>query len=113
MFEIKSKKTKGGTRPGAGRKKGSPNKKTAELQEAVAKSGITPLEYMLLVLRTSEDPKERMVAATAAAPYVHAKLSAVEVSGDPLNPLQVISKFDTSNLTDDQLRAIGTIKING
>ena len=38
---------RGGARPGAGRKPGTPNRVTAELQAAVAASGETPLDYML------------------------------------------------------------------
>lgn len=65
-----------------GRQKGSHNKKTAELQAKIEASGLTPLDYMLRVLREeSSDPKERMSAAIAAAPYVHAKLTSVDVQG--------------------------------
>ncbi len=86
MTEKISKGIKGGFRPGAGRKKGAPNKKTAELQKAVAESGITPLEYMLQVMRAPDtEPKERLAAAVAAAPYVHAKLSSVEINGNITN----------------------------
>jgi hypothetical protein len=83
---------KGGKRPGAGRKKGVPNKRTAEVQKAVEESGVTPLEFMLTIMRTEpgdvEDPRlmqaimeMRFEAAKAAAPYVHAKLASVELSG--------------------------------
>lgn len=73
----------GGARPGAGRKKGSPNKKTAEIQRVVAESGITPLEYMLSVMRDDNaDEHRRLSAATAAAPYVHAKLSQVDMTAN-------------------------------
>ena len=87
-----SEKINGGARPGAGRKKGSPNKKTAAVQKAVAESGITPLEFMLNVMRQEISPEGangaeqiafhslRFEAAKAAAPYVHAKLSSVEVN---------------------------------
>lgn len=82
MAEKKSTGNKGGARPGAGRKKGSPNKKTAELQAQVIASGETPLSFMLRVMR---DPKKswgvRMDMAKAAAPYVHAKLASVEIAG--------------------------------
>ena len=85
MIEFKSngiKKIKGGARAGAGRKKGAPNRKTADLQRAVEESGITPLEYMLNVMRNAmAEPRDRLAAAVSAAPYVHAKLSSVEVSG--------------------------------
>ncbi len=64
-----------------GRPKGSPNKASVERQKAVAASGITPLEYMLAMLRdelaTAED---RKWAAAQAAPYVHPRLAQVDQS---------------------------------
>ena len=42
---------KGGKREGAGRKPGSKTKKTAEIALKAAEEGITPLEYMLNVMR--------------------------------------------------------------
>ena len=42
---------RGGKRPGAGRKKGSPNKVTAAREAEIAASGLTPLDYMLGILR--------------------------------------------------------------
>ena len=42
---------RGGHRENAGRKRGTPNRATAARQEEVAASGITPLDYMLKVLR--------------------------------------------------------------
>lgn len=84
-----SKGIKGGARPGAGRKKGSPNKRTAILMDAVKQSGMTPLEYMLQIMRDDvNEPRERLNAAVAAAPYVHAKLSSVEVSGADGGPVE-------------------------
>lgn len=69
---------KGGKRPGAGRKPGIPNKRTQETQKAIEESGLTPLEYMLSVMRNEvEEPRVRLNAAISAAPYVHAKLSSV------------------------------------
>jgi hypothetical protein len=74
---------RGGKREGAGRKPGTRNKKTVEQVEAVAASGVTPLEYMLAVMRDdSQDEAKRLDAAKAAAPFVHARLSAVEHSGE-------------------------------
>ena len=40
-------KTKGGVRPGAGRKEGSLTKRTREIAEVAAAQGITPLEVMM------------------------------------------------------------------
>ena len=71
----------GGARPGAGRKPGIPNKATAELQAAIAASGETPLNYMLQIMRDdTRDQALRFEAAKAAAPYVHAKLAAVDAT---------------------------------
>lgn len=73
---------KGGPRVGAGRKPGVPNKRTAEKAAEVEASGLTPLDYMLSILRDeSVAAGDRFEAAKAAAPYVHAKLAAVELSG--------------------------------
>src|SRR5262249_29800956 len=67
---------RGGARPGAGRKKGSLNRATAEARAAAAKTGELPLEYMLRIMR---DPKasntRRDEMARTAAPYLHARLS--------------------------------------
>ncbi len=73
---------KGGARANAGRKPGVPNKRTAEKTAEIEASGLTPLDYMLSMLRDdSLEPMARFEAAKAAAPYVHAKLAAVEFSG--------------------------------
>lgn len=60
-------------------------------EEARAKalaSGLSPLEYMLDVLRSEEEtPERRLDAAKAAAPYVHARLSSVTVQGEQDRPI--------------------------
>ena len=68
-----------------GRKKGAKNKTTIEREKfgrEVAKAaeaqGESPLDYMLRIMRTSNDDKRRDAMATAAAPYVHARLSSIE-----------------------------------
>lgn len=90
VIEKQSKNSKGGARVGAGRKKGAANRKTVETQAATEASGITPLEYMLDVMRNGSDERMRMSAAQAAAPYVHAKLSSVELSGKDGKDLGII-----------------------
>ena len=81
---------RGGNRPGAGRPKGVPNKANAERQAAIAASGLTPLDYMLAVLRDeSADRHERMEAAKSAAPYVHPKLASIEHGGTDGSPIQI------------------------
>jgi hypothetical protein len=50
---------RGGKREGAGRPKGARNKKTLALIAAIEASGLTPLDYMLAVMRNPEEPVER------------------------------------------------------
>ena len=65
-----------------GRKKGVPNKVTLKREAAIASTGITPLEYMLKTLRDETlEHKERMDAATSAAPYCHPKLATIAHTG--------------------------------
>ena len=65
-----------------GRPKGSPNKASIARQRAIAESGLTPLDYLLSIMRDEkEDPAARREAAKAAAPYVHPKQSSVQMSG--------------------------------
>jgi len=63
-----------------GRKRGTPNKASAAREVEIRASGLTPLEYMLQVMRDEEAPTElRLDAAVRAAPFVHARLSSVAV----------------------------------
>lgn len=76
-----------------GRTKGVPNKATAAKAAEIAASGLTPLDYMLSVLRDEgNDPDMRLDAASKAAPYVHPRLNSVEHKGDADNPVQMISR---------------------
>lgn len=84
----------GGKRPGAGRKKGAPNKRTVETQAETAATGQTPLEYMLSVMRGDGDERMRLAAAQAAAPYVHAKLSSIELTGQNGGPVETITRVE-------------------
>ena len=71
---------RGGRRLGAGRKPGSLTRRTREIAEQAAEDGITPLEYMLAVMRDPNEPPERQDdMAKAAAPYVHPELAATEL----------------------------------
>ncbi len=65
---MKGKKT-------GGRIKGVPNKRTLDVVTAIAKEGITPLDYMLKILRDeSAETSDRIDAAKSAAPYIHSKM---------------------------------------
>lgn len=82
--------------PGRGRQPGQRNKHTLTLQEITqraVKGGLTPLEYMLQVLRRPDvkkrldetedafalryhnDTQQRLDAARIAAPYIHSKVA--------------------------------------
>ncbi len=82
---------RGGPRAGAGRKKGAVSKATAArkaLIEEALNQGLTPLDYMLQVLRDPTQEKHvRLDAAKSAAPYMHPRLAAIEHSGDKDNPV--------------------------
>ena len=83
MIEKLPSKPKGGARPGSGRKPGIANRRTAEQVAAASAGGITPLEYLLSIMRApAAEPRDRLAAACAAAPYVHAKLASITVAGD-------------------------------
>jgi len=124
MIENNQKKskpktsTKGGARPGAGRKEGSLTKRTREIAEVAAAQGITPLEVMMKTMMELYQEAENCskhddhayggvdhdhdvitetrikllnMAATIArhaAPYVHPRLSAIEHTGKDGAPLQ-------------------------
>jgi hypothetical protein len=94
-IEKQSKGIKGGKRPGAGRKVGVPNKTTQEQREAVKASGLSPLDYMLSVMRDEgQDEARRLAAANMAAPYVHAKLSSMELTGKDGGALEAVTRVE-------------------
>ena len=73
----------GGAREGAGRPKGAASRKDAEARAKALESGITPLEYLLSIMRDEGLPRnERIDCAKAAAPYVHAKYTTVALTGE-------------------------------
>ncbi len=74
-----------GSAPGerrGGRRKGTPNKATAAREAEVEASGMTPLEFMLDILRNEEaSTEDRRWAAQNAAPYCHPKLAQQRFEG--------------------------------
>ena len=74
---------RGGARPGAGRPKKLKNATTKQRLEIVARSGTTPLEFLLAQMRDDSQPLAvRLDAAKAAVPFVHPKLSNVEMNAN-------------------------------
>lgn len=81
----------GGARPGAGRPRGARNRKTRETVAAIEQSGLTPLDYMLSVMRDAgQEPEVRLDAAKSAAPYVHPRLAAIEHTGKGGGPVELV-----------------------
>lgn len=96
--------TNGGARQGAGRKKGAATEKTRKIADKLAEDGgVTPLEYMLEVLRETPDKlraelkagkierdefllrlkmltDRRDWAAEKAAPYIHPRLASIDAT---------------------------------
>lgn len=71
----------GGKREGAGRPAGAKDKRIAEREAAIAESGLTPLDYLLSLVRDNKkDEAVRVDAAKAAAPYCHARLVSTQNS---------------------------------
>ena len=88
-------KGRGGARTNAGRKAGAATKKTREIADAAAAEGLTPLEYMLEVMRdVGGERRERLNAAIAAAPYIHPKLSSVELSGKDGAAIETFTRIE-------------------
>lgn len=84
-----------------GRRKGVPNKVTAAKQAEIVASGLSPLDFMLQLLRDPEQPYAmRLDAAKGCASYVHPKLANIELSGNKEKPLTVnVLRFsDTSGI---------------
>jgi hypothetical protein len=90
--QTKSKNSngRGGARPNAGRKAGSATKRTREIADKAMAEGVSPLEFMLAIMRAepgdiddarllADHQAMRFEAAKAAAPYIHPRLSSVEM----------------------------------
>jgi hypothetical protein len=76
---------RGGKRPGAGRKPGAATAKTREIADRATQEGVTPLEVMLGAMRELWDAGNKQDAATIAkdaAPYMHPRLSSVDLKAE-------------------------------
>lgn len=76
-----------------GRQKGTPNRATAAKAAEIEASGLSPLDFMLGVLRDeSKGFDARMDAAKAAAPYVHPKRAPVDGEGKESQLTVIVQK---------------------
>lgn len=96
---------KGGARPGAGRKPSATTKKTREIAEAASAAGLTPLEFLLAVMRDgSASPMARLDAAKAAAAYIHPRLAPIEAKAREDDHVPLAERIK-SYLRDDAIEA--------
>lgn len=88
---------RGGVRTGAGRPKGAATVKTREIADAAMESGLTPLEYLLSILRDANaEQNVRIDAAKAAAPYVHPRLATVDLGNKDDKPFATEARWADS-----------------
>ena len=110
---------RGGRRKGAGRKVGVPNKVTADLRQRILASGESPLEFLVRLQREPMPEREegesllvyvkrlelwdrnRIIGAKEAAPYLHSRLSAIEVSGKDGEAIQHQHKVEIEFVTPE------------
>jgi hypothetical protein len=96
-----------GSLPGerrGGRQRGTPNRATAAKAAEIAASGMTPLDYMISVMRDEAASRpERLEAAAKAAPYVHPRLSSIEYIA-PAEPEEDVDLSELDPEEREQLR---------
>jgi|SRR5882762_8854666 len=92
-----------------GRKRGTPNKRTTELQARIRATGMMPLDFMIAVMRNAKAPLElRFEAARQAAPYVHPRLTAIEHSGSAAQvEVKQVSDIEAARLIGRLLTKVG------
>lgn len=74
--------------PGAGRAKGTPNKKTEMLMEICERMKCNPFEGLVKLAQESEDEGIRLGAYKEVCSYLYPKRKAIEVSGPDGGPIQ-------------------------
>lgn len=98
----KVKKT-GGARPGAGRPKGTTNKRTRALSDKLVNTGLCPAEALVRIAQQAEESGNLPLAVDAwkaVLPYVHAKPKAIEMNPDGLVALARELAAARSHTTD-------------
>lgn len=113
-IEKKPIKTKGGPRPNSGRKKGSPNKVTAEVRALAQQYGEKAISMLAELMVNGQTESGRIAAAKEILDRAYGKATQL-IEGPGENGEHLISaksNIDLSGLTNDQLKAIASIKIN-
>lgn len=80
----------GGKRPGAGRPKGSRNKRTKLLMRALEEAECDPaLILAKFATDESQEPEFRRRCAADLMPYAYPRLSATEITGEGGGPIEI------------------------
>lgn len=111
LTQFKGNQTgRGGFRKGAGRKPGSLTKRTNEIAQAAAASGLTPLEVMLKAMQQHVEAKswdEAAKIAQAAAPYMHPRLASVDMTSKNETTVHILSDKPLSADEWEQTYSVG------
>lgn len=85
---------RGGARPGAGRKKGSPNKRTRTIEEKLAALKCDPIEGMArIALDEANDIQIRAQMLKELAQYVAPKRAAQQHTGADDGPIEFVVRW--------------------
>lgn len=95
---------KGQPRPeGAGRKKGTPNKKAVELMAICEEEGIDPFRALVRLSRDG-DTELKFAALKEVCQYIYPKRKALEHSGEINNPYMDMSAEELAELVRERLK---------
>lgn len=91
---------RGGYRPGAGRPAGAATKRTRAVADQASAEGLTPLDVMLRTMRdhaAADRWDDASKVAAMAAPFVHPRLAAVDLTAENRVVIRDITDEPLSN----------------
>lgn len=95
--------------PGAGRKKGTPNKKTLALEEVCAKHNCHPFEGMVILSQTTFDESIKLGCLKELCSYLYPKRKALELSGPDGGPIESGLDAESKILLDEFKNVVETM----
>ena len=96
----------------AGQKQGSVAQLDAEARKRMIEGGVTPLDFLLAVMRDNhQDFRVRLDAAKTASPYCHARLASTELSDESIEPVEPLmtDKLDITGLSEAELDLLESV----
>ncbi len=93
--------TRGGKREGAGRKKGIPNKATAELKGMAREYTVEALETLVGVMRDGESDAAKVAAAREVLDRGYGKASQVISGDEDGGPIEVVTRIELVGVMPD------------